>query len=131
MERVNATSQAQASYRVKKSMKRGCFITTAACEVMGKSDDCPELETLRHFRDVYMLADDDGKSMVQEYYEIAPAIIEKIKTDYPEGWKQIFESLFHRFITPAVQAIESGDNVKALQLYVCLYVVAKTAAWGA
>lgn len=131
MQQVNRISQEYATTRTRYATRRsGCFITTAACEVMGKTDDCHELQVLRHFRDTFMAADIEGQNMVAEYYETAPDILAKIKADFPDGWADIMRCFFERFIVPAVAAIESGDTQKALQLYVCLYVVAKTAAWG-
>jgi len=53
-----------------------CFLTTAACEFMGLPDDCLELETLRQFRDEHV-----PKSLVDEYYQIAPAICQKLNKD--------------------------------------------------
>ncbi len=35
---------------------QGCFLTTACCEVLGLSDDCFELRTLRRYRDRVLVA---------------------------------------------------------------------------
>lgn len=130
IERMNQLTQEAATERTRLATKRkgGCFITTAACESRAMADDCHVLQTLRHFRDTFMKSDSDGRAMVAEYYEVAPYIVEKIKRDYPDSWAKIFGSLFDKFILPAVEAIENGDNEKALRLYVALFVVAKTAA---
>lgn len=60
----------------------GCFLTTACCEHKGLSDDCELLQTLRKFRDEFV-----SKELVEEYYKIAPAIVEKIKKDeFKDSW---------------------------------------------
>lgn len=55
-----------------------CFLTSACVGYMGKADDCYELTTLRSFRDGYLMKCDGGKELVDEYYKIAPQIVEKI-----------------------------------------------------
>lgn len=44
------------------SGKKGCFITTAACELRGLPDDCRELTTLRRFRDEVLLSSQEGRT---------------------------------------------------------------------
>lgn len=65
----------------------GCFLTTVCCEWKGLPDDCAELTILRKFRDEVV-----PESIVKKYYEIAPAIAEKIKNDEKKlqyAWEQI------------------------------------------
>ena len=52
-----------------------CFITTAVCEQEGKGDDCAELTAFRAFRDGWLRQCPDGPALIDEYYEIAPAIV--------------------------------------------------------
>lgn len=52
-----------------------CFITTAVCEQEGKPDDCAELTAFRAFRDGWLRQCPDGPALIDEYYEIAPAIV--------------------------------------------------------
>jgi hypothetical protein len=49
---------------------------------------------------------DDGKRMIQEYYEIAPSIVEAIKKE--ENSNEIFNSIFNE-IKELVSLIERGD----------------------
>ena len=58
--------------------KNDCFLTSACVNYLGKSDDCKELTALRRFRDTYMKNTEEGRKLVEEYYEIAPKIVEKI-----------------------------------------------------
>ena len=55
--------------------KKGCFLTTAACEHRGLSDDCYELSTMRAFRDEVLLKTAAGQAMVQHYYDVAPRLV--------------------------------------------------------
>lgn len=56
----------------------GCFLTTACTEAKGLPDNCIELETLRHFRDNYMMNTPDGKADIAHYYKMAPSIVNAI-----------------------------------------------------
>ena len=61
-----------------KQKSSGCFLTTACVEYKGLADDCEELTKLRAFRDNYLKTTEEGKAVVEEYYRIAPQIVEKI-----------------------------------------------------
>lgn len=51
----------------------GCFIATC---VYG-SYDCPEVWTLRRFRDNTLAASSFGRAFIRKYYELSPKIVEK------------------------------------------------------
>lgn len=70
----------------------GCFLTTACCQYKGLSDDCSELTTLRSFRDNHLLQSNEGRDLVEEYYRIAPKLIEKIEQRPNAG--DIYEQIF-------------------------------------
>lgn len=91
-----------------------CFITTACVKYYGLKDDCYELQTLRHFRDSYLLKSDKGKRMVSKYYQVAPAIVKCLEAD--EKKKVIFTELFLQ-IKLACNAIEQEDFEKATAIY--------------
>lgn len=46
----------------------GCYVTTACVEYMGLADDCDEMETLRHYRDVLVEQDEEFREQVLDYY---------------------------------------------------------------
>ncbi len=75
--------------------KTGCFLTTAACEYMGKADDCAELNTLRAFRDGHLQGLPDGKKLIEKYYSIAPTIVDALNypSDHAHIWSVIQECL--------------------------------------
>lgn len=93
----------------------GCFITTATCTAMGKSDTCEELTAFRKFRDETLLASSDGRQLVNEYYRIAPVIVARIsqESDPPAFYK----NLYTHYISPGYEALMQGDCRAAMQLY--------------
>lgn len=99
-------------------------ITTAMCHDTGKADDCKELQTLRCYRDEVMLKNEEGRSLVQDYYRKAPKIVAKI--DQHPNPQEIYTQLRHTYIEPAARAAKLGQNEQALFLY--LIMVEKLAA---
>lgn len=93
----------------------GCFITTAVCEFKGLADDCHELTSLRSFRDRHMKTCSAKASMLNTYYEVAPHYVGVI--DQRADRAEIYQTLNERFIQPAVVAADSGDDLKAENLY--------------
>ena len=94
----------------------GCFITTAVCENLGKTDDCYELTTFRKFRDGWLSSQPDGKNLIAEYYSIAPAIVNKIN-HLPDASK-IYDNIREKYLAPCLKLIEQGDNQSCKRLYV-------------
>ena len=94
----------------------GCFITTAVCDSFNKADDCYELTAFRKFRDEWLINQADGRSLIDEYYRIAPAIVEKINklTDAA----QIYKNIWTNYLKPCLKLIESGENSACKAKYV-------------
>ena len=84
-----------------------CFITSAACKCFNKADDCYELTTLRKFRDGWLMNQPDGKALVQEYYDIAPDIVNAIEASDEKEY--VYTRLWLIYIMPCVRSIENGD----------------------
>ena len=91
-----------------------CFLTTAMCNYYGKPDDCPELNQLRQFRDTWMSLSEEGRSLISEYYEIAPHIVNAIDNDSHHD--QVYE-MIKNIIDQCINLIEHGDNVECLNAY--------------
>lgn len=92
-----------------------CYITTAVCKSLGRPDDCYELNTLRKYRDTYLLATEEGRRMVDEYYNIAPTIVKRI--DREENAASIYQNIWNTYLSPCIQFIEKGENEKCRDLY--------------
>lgn len=90
----------------------GCFLTTAAVDVTGEADNGDTLQTLRWFRDNIMRARPDWSADVDEYYRVAPAIVERLNGD-----KATYERLMDEHIRPAVKAIKAGKYEQAYRVY--------------
>ena len=98
--------------------KSSCFITSAVCESFGKSDDCYELAAFRNFRDNWLKKQADGKTLISEYYHVAPYIVEQIKlcSDAQEVYRKIWE----QYLRPCLHYIEQGDNSHCKKMYVAM-----------
>jgi len=85
------------------------------CSELGLPDDCTELQTLRSFRDSYMLSSPEKASMVKDYYDKAPAVVASL-AKLPNR-REIYSQMRQQFILPAVDAAKIGNNALALELY--------------
>lgn len=94
----------------------GCFITTAVCKSFSKPDDCFELTTFRNFRDTWLTNQPDGKSLIAEYYSIAPVIVNKI--NHLAESNQVYEYLWHKYLSPCLNLIKQGENMACKKLYI-------------
>ncbi len=88
--------------------RKFCYITTAVCESQGKPDDCYELRLLRSYRDEYLLSSKEGQTLVREYYNIAPTIVNRIARQ--ENPRQIYDEIWDFWLSDCVRLIENGEN---------------------
>jgi hypothetical protein len=92
-----------------------CFLTSACVFARGLPDDCEELTTLREFRDSYIVSLSGGPELVQEYYEVAPAIVDGINQNRES--KRILSSLYDELVVPSVTLIRNDEYQRALDHY--------------
>ena len=92
----------------------GCFLTTACTLSRGLSDNCLELNTLRRFRDEILIKDAEGLEAVEEYYRIAPNIVNSI--NQREDSSQIW-SLVYQDVKKAVSLVLSSNFDEAFKHY--------------
>ena len=102
-------------YKSKNSSSGGCFLTSACIEAKGLPDDCIELTILRNFRDNYMKSAENGQDDINEYYNIAPAIVERIHQQ--DNALEIFECIYSELVIPCVRLIQNGQNADAHMAY--------------
>ena len=100
--------------RAKTSSSGPCFITTACVEVAGLPDNCRELETMRYLRDEYLSKSEEGRKMINEYYEIAPHIVEAINKN--ERREEIYRWICEK-IEDIVKLVEKGNFEEAVKSY--------------
>lgn len=75
------------------SGSRGCYIATA---VYG-SYDCPEVWTLRRFRDYYLAVSWVGCLFIKVYYTVSPALVKIFgkRSWFRYFWKNILDKMVH------------------------------------
>ncbi len=92
----------------------GCFLTSACVDYLGKEDDCFELTTLREFRDNKMSITKSGVQLINEYYNIAPKIVELID-------KSPIKDVYYKYIYGEIQRcldfISKGQDDKTIETY--------------
>ncbi|MEQ8167377.1 MAG: right-handed parallel beta-helix repeat-containing protein [Candidatus Eremiobacterota bacterium] len=98
--------------------KNGCFITTATCLSLGKSDNCYELNRLRKFRDTWLIEQKDGERLIREYYSVAPLIVNTINTRADKH--EIYKDIWDNYISLCLDLIEKEKFEEAKNLYIKL-----------
>jgi len=89
-------------------------LTTACTEAMFLPDNCLELRTLRNFRDRVLMPKLSGRRVVDEYYEIAPKIVQAVnrQSDAQNIWRNTYSDVRH-----AVSLVLSSDFEGAFKHY--------------
>ena len=95
------------------SESSGCFLTTACVQHAGLPDNCVELETMRSFRDNFILRLPEGSALVAEYYRTAPGIVRRISG--VEERNAVLQHLLSK-VREAVALISDGRESDALVL---------------
>lgn len=91
----------------------GCFITTATCSSLGKGDNCDELTSFRNFRDTWLKTTYPEK--INEYYEIAPKIIDKINS--LDEHVEIYKRIWDKYLQLCDIKIKEGNLYDAFEIY--------------
>lgn len=99
-----------------KKKHEDCFITAAVYDSFGKPDGCYELTAFRKFRDNWLALQTDGKSLIDEYYDIAPKIVANINSLSDSA--EIYKKLWRDYLSACLKSIEVGDNFKCKKIYV-------------
>lgn len=96
------------------SSDSACYLTTACIMAKGLPDNCLELSVLRRFRDNVLLPTVEGEKAVNEYYKIAPEILQSIRErDHSlDVLRGIYSNIRH-----AVSLIASKDFDGAFRHY--------------
>lgn len=95
--------------------KKFCYITTAACQVLGKPDDCRELTLLRDYRDTYLASLPEGADLIHHYYNVAPSIVKHIN-QHPDA-EAVYQDIWERFLQPCIDLIDAGKPEDCRTLY--------------
>ncbi|MGN1167632.1 MAG: CFI-box-CTERM domain-containing protein [Lachnospiraceae bacterium] len=98
--------------------KKFCYITTAVCESQSKPDDCYELNTLRGYRDGYLMQTEQGRQLVEEYYDVAPALVMCI--DMQKDSEKIYDNIYKEYLIPCLECIENNRMDECRERYVSM-----------
>lgn len=96
--------------------RRWCFITTAVCDTLGRPDDCYELNTFRRFRDGWLSKQADGVELINEYYVLAPMLVERMKQS--GRCDEISRELWEGPLSRCLKLIEEGKEGQCRQQYI-------------
>lgn len=92
-----------------------CFLTTAACDVMGLADDCQPLTLMRRFRDETMLPDPALAPLVAHYYATAPSLVRAIAASGEA--ETVYRRLWTGPLRKAMAAVVAGKSERAVRVY--------------
>jgi hypothetical protein len=93
----------------------GCFLTTACVEHKGFADDCNELQVLRILRDEHMRSTAIGESLIKNYREIGPEIVNAINSCTNKA--DIYDYMYENMISPSVVLVNDGRLHEAVEYY--------------
>ena len=100
---------------IKNGKEAGCFISTAICKSLGKDDECYELRTLRNYRDTWLSIEANGIEIIEEYYRIAPFIVDIIDRNANSSY--IYLDIYNQYLIKCLYFIEKELNEAALLTY--------------
>lgn len=114
---ITGLTLSKSSYdAVAQGFRKGlCYITTAVCKDQNKADDCMELTELRRYRDEYLMKSEEGRMLVEEYYNVAPAIVFAI--DMHKDASVIYQDLYQKYLIPCVTYAKDQKNLECKALY--------------
>lgn len=104
----------KAAKKKSKGVDLECFLTTACVQYYQMPDNAYELETLRQYRDTYLLSNEDGRNLVKEYYRVAPEIVNRIEKDKARNF--VYDFIYSK-IKKACSEIEKQAYEVAKQTY--------------
>ena len=105
----NAPHIAMEIFSVKTSMAYRCL--NAYRKSIGET-----IVTKPSFRDGWLTAQPDGKSLIAEYYAVAPRIVANINRAANPA--KIYETIREKYLEPCLNFIMRGDNLACKKLYV-------------
>lgn len=92
-----------------------CYLTTLCVNHLNKNDNCYELETLRKFRDEYVLQSSEGKRLVNSYYSNAPSIVSRLNK--AKNKSKILDAMYTDLVLPTLKLIEENKLQEAKEYY--------------
>ena len=94
----------------------GCFITTAVCRYKGKKDNCFILNQFRNYRDKWLTKQPGGTSLVHEYYQVAPGLVQWI--DFQPDKEAIYEMIYTKYLRRCSRLIKKREYALCKEVYI-------------
>lgn len=94
----------------------GCFITSAVCRHVGKSDNCHILYLFRKFRDGWLKKQVDGQKLINEYYSVAPGIVNWIESQ--PNHSEIYADIYNEYLIKCYKMIKHKRYKQCKLLYI-------------
>lgn len=95
-----------------------CYITTIICDVLGYSDDCGVLNTLRGFRNNVLQRDPKYLKLLLEYDIVGPEIAKNIKEECTKNNdKELWIQFYNSYLSSAANYIENNQTDLAIERY--------------
>ncbi len=95
--------------------KKLCYVTTAVCRNLDMGENCETLQLIKEFSDGYLSATEEGKALIEEYYDIAPTLVKRIAKDADAQAKYAW--LWENFLAPCVEFIKEGKYEDCREKY--------------
>jgi hypothetical protein len=93
----------------------GCFVTTACAKSLAENDADFVLNVLRLFRDLILLSTEEGTTLVEDYYFVAPQIVQRINASSDS--EQEYRRVYRNIVLPTFNCIVEGSYPTAIRLY--------------
>ena len=95
-------------YKENNSTEQGCYIATC---VYG-SYDCPEVWTLRRFRDYSLGTTWYGRAFIHIYYKISPKLVKHFgeKKFFKNTWRMILNKMIKKLHSKGVEMTPYNDK---------------------
>lgn len=92
-----------------------CYITTAVCASRNQGDNCYELNLLRDYRDHYLSSTEEGERIVEEYYNVAPTIVNRINRQ--EDAARIYDDIYSSYLRRCIELIQADEMEECREVY--------------
>lgn len=91
-----------------------CYITTVVCNILGYSDDCGVLNSLRNFRNNVMQKDEKYTKTLYEYDTVGPKIARKLQE---EKDVELATALYNFYLLPTALLVQDKKYDEAVTRY--------------
>lgn len=77
------------------------------------------MNTLRNYRDNWLRLQPDGEELIKEYYNIAPIIVERLKSS--KNYSEYCEILWDNYLQPCLSFIDKKEYELCKKRYIEMF----------